>query len=161
MMKQSRYRKTPAETDEGQPRSHASRRENDAQETVDYSKVASAAFEHVNGEHYFLQKASTAELKRGAPESVTASNSRHSLVRPASFVTVDPARIDPHLVTLYHSDPLAAQQYRRLVVSLISLAAPRPSTRVLVTSAKHREGRTSVALNLAGALAQAKRRALV
>jgi Mrp family chromosome partitioning ATPase len=99
------------------------------------------------------------------PESSTVATVNPSGPPHSRFVTtlpiiLDPARVDPHLVTLCNSDPLATQQYERLVVSLISTAGTRPK-RLLVTSAKHGEGRTSVVLNLAGALANAKLRVLV
>ena len=100
-----------------------------------------------------------------APESpavttVSPSSRPHSRFLTTLPVTLDPTRIDPHLVTLCNSDPPAAQQYERLVVSLISNAGTRPK-RLLITSAKHGEGRTSVVLNLAGALAKANLRVLV
>ena len=100
-----------------------------------------------------------------APESstvatVSPSSPPHSRFITTLPITLDPTRIDSHLVTLCNSDPPAAQQYERLVVSLISTAGPRPK-RLLITSAKHGEGRTSVVLNLAGALAKANLRVLV
>ena len=113
-----------------------------------------------------LQRSSNRFEPEGmAPESspvTTVSPSRrpHSRFLTTLPVTLDPTRIDPHLVTLCNSDPPAAQQYERLVVSLISNAGTRPK-RLLITSAKHGEGRTSVVLNLAGALARANLRVLV
>lgn len=76
-------------------------------------------------------------------------------------VELDAARLDPHLVTLLESDPAAAEQYQRIASGLIAAAAEHPLKRVLIASALQGEGRTCVSLNLAGALAQARRRVLV
>ncbi len=77
-------------------------------------------------------------------------------------VTLDPDRMDPHLFTLQElPSPQAEQQYRRLAVNLITASARRQFKRILFASAHHGEGRTSVMLNLAGALARAKLRVLV
>src|SRR2546427_4394694 len=100
------------------------------------------------------------ELERRRPETVTAPR-EHSLSELVPAVTVDPARVDPHLVALHNSDPLAMRQYVRLVATLIALDTKKPSKRLLIGSARHGDGRTSVTLNLAGTLASAKRRVLV
>jgi Mrp family chromosome partitioning ATPase len=100
------------------------------------------------------------QLEHRRTEVVPASG-QHSLVELTPAVTLDPARVDPHLVSLRHSDPLAARQYLRLVTTLISLNTKRPSKRLLIGSVGHGDGRTSVTINLAGALASAKRRVLV
>jgi succinoglycan biosynthesis transport protein ExoP len=89
------------------------------------------------------------------------SSSQHAFLRTLPSITLDPARIDPHLVTLCDSDPLASQQYLKLVGSLMSFSGSRLPKRLLITSAKHGEGRTSVALNLAGALAKTNLQVLV
>lgn len=87
---------------------------------------------------------------------------RKVLVRPTRTVKLDPDRLASHLVTLQDLPmPEAEQQYRRLAINLISAAAERPFKRILFISAQHGEGRTSVMLNLAGALARAKLRVLV
>lgn len=82
-------------------------------------------------------------------------------VSPGREATVDAARIDPHLVVFYDFDPPAAEEYRKLAITLISAAADQPLRRVLIASAQHGEGRTCVTLNLACALAQAKKSVLV
>jgi len=107
-----------------------------------------------------LERTSSSELERRKTEMVAAS-SQHSLPEEPTAVTVDLARVDPHLVALNDSHPFATEQYLRLVATLISLNTRRPSKRLLIASARHGDGRTSVALNLAGALASAKRRVLV
>ena len=100
------------------------------------------------------------ELERRRPETVTAPD-QHSLSELVPNVTVDLAGVDPHLVALHNSDLFATRQYLRLVATLIALDTKRPSKRLLIGSARHGEGRTSVTLNLAGTLASAKRRVLV
>ncbi len=90
------------------------------------------------------------------------SSYRKALVRLGRTATLDPDRIDPHLITLQDlPSPEAEQQYRRLAINLITASARRQFKRVLFASAHHGEGRTSVMLNLAGALARAKLRVLV
>ena len=74
---------------------------------------------------------------------------------------LDPTRIDPHLISLSDLNPRAAKYYDQVAVSLISISYKRLLKRVLIASALHGEGRTSVALNLAGALARARQRVLV
>lgn len=74
---------------------------------------------------------------------------------------LDPTRIDPHLISLSDLNPRAAKYYDQVAVSLIAISYKRLLKRVLITSALHGEGRTSVALNLAGALARARQRVLV
>ena len=55
----------------------------------------------------------------------------------------------------------AIAPYNRLVISLISAAASRKLKRVLIASAQNGDGRTTVTLNLAAALARARQRVLV
>src|SRR5688572_7909270 len=68
--------------------------------------------------------------------TLSPSSPPHSRFVTTLPITLDPTRMDPHLVTLCNADPLAAQQYERLVVSLISTERTRPK-RLLITSAKH------------------------
>jgi Mrp family chromosome partitioning ATPase len=82
-------------------------------------------------------------------------------VMPLREVELELGRLDPHLIMLNECDPTAAEQYHRLAASLIAAAVERPLKRVLITSALHGDGRTCVTLNLAGALARAKRKVLV
>jgi capsular exopolysaccharide synthesis family protein len=82
-------------------------------------------------------------------------------LQPAQEVELTLARLDPHLVAIHELDPVAVGQFNRLAISLISGAAKRPLRKVLIASAHHGEGRTCVSLNLAAALARAKKRVLV
>lgn len=76
-------------------------------------------------------------------------------------VLLDPTRIDPHLIALSDFNPRAARYFDQVAVSLISVSYKRLCKRVLLASALPGEGRTCVALNLAGALARARQRVLV
>jgi len=119
------------------------------------------ALEQLSLERYSVEGLPTADLDYRKREALATSTHRHPTPGPVRSITLDPMRLNPHLVSLCDSHPQAAQQYGKLAVELISLAAKRASKRVLVTSAKHSEGRTSVLLNLAGALARAQLRVLV
>ena len=80
---------------------------------------------------------------------------------PAHEVELNPGRLDPRLVAFHDFNPQAIAPYNRLVVSLISAASSRELQRVLIASAQYGDGRTSVTLNLAAALARAGQRVLV
>jgi tyrosine-protein kinase len=85
----------------------------------------------------------------------------HQLTYPAREVDLMPGRLDPRLVAFRDFDPQAIAPYNRLAVSLISAATSRKLKRVLIASAQHGDGRTSVTLNLAAALARAGQSVLV
>jgi Mrp family chromosome partitioning ATPase len=80
---------------------------------------------------------------------------------PANEVDLRPKRIDPRLVAFNDFDPRDIAPYNRLVISLISAAASRKLKRVLIASPQYGDGRTTVTLNLAAALARARQRVLV
>ena len=80
---------------------------------------------------------------------------------PAYEVDLRPKRLDPRLVAFNDLDPRDIAPYNRLVISLISAAASRKLKRVLIASAQNGDGRTTVTLNLAAALARARQRVLV
>jgi len=86
---------------------------------------------------------------------------RRNLLKPNRELSVDPSRIASQLITFQSVQTDAAEEYNRLAVRLITAAAERPIKRVLVASAEHGDGRTSITLNLACALAKAQRRVLV
>jgi len=95
--------------------------------------------------------------KRADDEAV---NLRHTIY-PAHEVDLRPKRLDPRLVAFNDFDPHGIAPYNRLVISLISAAASRNLKRVLIASAQYGDGRTTVTLNLAAALARARQRVLV
>ncbi len=116
--------------------------------------------------HYSLETAQSLQ-QRQKTDAVTmrpVQSPAHSFDRQSERVRealLDPTRIDPHLISLSDLNPRAAKYYDQVAVSLIAISYKRLLKRVLITSALHGEGRTSVALNLAGALARARQRVLV
>jgi len=110
---------------------------------------------------YSLNTPTAAELERLQSKMDAAAFTRKNDARPAREVEVNVSRIDPHLVTFYDGDPRASAEYTKLAGSLIATAGARELKRLLVASARHGEGRTSVLLNLACALSHAKKRVLV
>jgi len=76
-------------------------------------------------------------------------------------VDLRPKRLDPRLVAFNDFDPHLIAPYNRLVISLISAAASRKLKRLLIASTQYGDGRTTVTLNLAAALARARQRVLV
>ncbi len=80
---------------------------------------------------------------------------------PAREAALTLSWLDPRLVLFQDFDPHTHAPYNRIAISLISGAASRNLQRVLITSAQYGEGRTSVTLNLAAALARARQRVLV
>jgi tyrosine-protein kinase len=82
-------------------------------------------------------------------------------IYPAREVALKPGRLDPRLVAFHDFDPQAIAPYNRLVISLITAASSRKLQRVLIASAQYGDGRTSVTLNLAAALARAGQRVMV
>ncbi|MBI1761375.1 MAG: AAA family ATPase [Acidobacteria bacterium] len=101
----------------------------------------------------------TGGLRRSTPEQLAAQ--LRQPVERVREVLLDPTRIDPHLIALSDFNPRAARYFDQVAVSLISVSYKRLCKRVLLASALPGEGRTCVALNLAGALARARQRVLV
>jgi Mrp family chromosome partitioning ATPase len=99
------------------------------------------------------------------PEALTrlygVSGSIRQSIYPAREVDLRPKRLDPRLVAFNDFDPREVAPYNRLVISMISAAASRKLKRVLIASAQYGDGRTTVTLNLAAALARARQRVLV
>jgi Mrp family chromosome partitioning ATPase len=82
-------------------------------------------------------------------------------IHPAREEALKPACLDQRLVAFHEFDPQTMAPYNRLASSLISGAVSQNLQRLLITSAQFGEGRTCVTLNLAAALARARRRVLV
>jgi Mrp family chromosome partitioning ATPase len=101
-------------------------------------------------------------LDQGVRQASSApALTRRSTALPTREATLDFSRIDPHLSAFFGNDRRASEQFNKLALTLISRAAERGFKRVLVASANHGEGRTTVTLNLACALARARQRVLV
>jgi Mrp family chromosome partitioning ATPase len=98
---------------------------------------------------------------KGARQESAGALTRRSAAQPTREATLDFSRLDPHLSAFFGNDRHATEQFNKLALTLISRAAERGFKRVLVASANHGEGRTTVTLNLACALARARQRVLV
>jgi Mrp family chromosome partitioning ATPase len=98
------------------------------------------------------------ERNRGNRVDDTASLVRQTIY-PAYEVDLRPKRLDPGLFAFNDFNPQDIAPYNRLVISLLSAAASRKLKRVLIASAQYGDGRTTVTLNLAAALARATARA--
>lgn len=115
-------------------------------------------FDFVN---YSLNAPDASEIEQHNKEMAAAQAARKLLVKPSTEVSIDLARIPPQLISFLAPNTSAVEEYNRLAVTLITAASDRPIKRVLLASAQHGEGRTSVMLNLACALARAQRRVLI
>jgi capsular exopolysaccharide synthesis family protein len=111
--------------------------------------------------NYSLNAADASEIEQRNRERAAQQAARQSLTQPAREVTLDLERISPHLTSFHDLHTSAAAEYNRLAITLMTTASERLIKRVLVASSQHGEGRTSVTLNLACALARAGRRVLV
>src|SRR5262249_13912875 len=110
---------------------------------------------------YSLNTPNAAELQRTQSELAAKARARRNLARPAHQAEVNVERIDPHLVAFYDCDPTADDEYNKLAGMIIGHARAKELKRLLITSARHGDGRTSVALNLASALGRANQRTLL
>ena len=110
---------------------------------------------------YSLGAPSILEKERMDKEAAEAALARRARVRSVRQIHVDPRHVDPHLIAFYNPDPQVLKQYDKLALSMVSKAAIENFKRVLVASARQGDGRTSVTLNLACALARAMKRVLV
>jgi capsular exopolysaccharide synthesis family protein len=110
---------------------------------------------------YSLNAFDAVEIEERNREMAAAQASRKLLTQPSREVTIDTTRIASQLTSFSNLDTDSAEEYNRLAVTLITTAGERPLKRVLVASAQHGDGRTSITLNLACALARAQRRVLV
>jgi capsular exopolysaccharide synthesis family protein len=108
---------------------------------------------------YSLNAQSTFERERTRREATAQALVRRSLAQPAREVILDSSRIDPHIAAYYA--PRATDHYNKIAMGLITAATGRKLKRVLIASADHGDGRTSVTLNLARALSRAGQRVLV
>jgi capsular exopolysaccharide synthesis family protein len=117
---------------------------------------ADAGFDFIR---YSLNAQSGFERERNRRERTAQALVRRSLAEPAREVILDQSRIDPHIAAYYA--PRATDHYNKMAMGLITAATGRKLKRILIASADHGDGRTSVTLNLARALARAGQRVLV
>jgi capsular exopolysaccharide synthesis family protein len=74
-------------------------------------------------------------------------------IDPCEIADVKSLTIEPHLVALTGSDALACERYRTLAVRIINAASRRRLKTIVITSAERGEGKSTVAINLAWAMA--------
>ena len=110
---------------------------------------------------YSLNASEASEVERLNNEMAAANAARKLLAQPAREVYIDPTRIGSQLISFLNMNTDAAEEYNKLAVKLMTTAGERPLKRVLVASAQHGDGRTSITLNLACSLARAQCRVLV
>jgi capsular exopolysaccharide synthesis family protein len=139
---------------EGRPAAWSSIAVEDARAGSSASNGANNGSRNADFIDYSLNALNAAEIDK-------RNEARESVIRPAREVTLDGSRIASPLTAFHNLNTDAAEEYNRLAVTLMTAAGDRPLRRVLVASAQHGEGRTSITLNLACALARAQRRVLV
>ena len=110
---------------------------------------------------YSLNASDSVEIERRNREEEADEAARKSMMQPAREMSIDVTRIGKQLISFQNDNTEAAEEYNRLAVRLITTAGERMLKRVLLASAEHGDGRTSITLNLACALARAQRRVLV
>ena len=110
---------------------------------------------------YSLDAPSLAEIQRINGERDLALESRMLMTRPSRTVELDQQRIDRRLTPCYESPARISDEFNRAAIALISAASEFPIKRVLVTAPDHGSGKTLTAINLAFALARARKRVLL
>lgn len=101
------------------------------------------------------------DAERKRLEAGHAPTSRAGFTLPERAITIGPEVVDRNLVSFQDSAPHVAEQYDKLAVSLVMAADESPLKRILIASPERGDGRTSVTLNLACALASVGQRVLI
>lgn len=73
---------------------------------------------------------------------------------PSEVFSVERLKVNPHLSLVTGADKTGAERYRTLAMNVLNLAEIRKLKTVLVSSAEAGEGKTTIAINIAWALAQ-------
>ncbi|HZS48346.1 MAG TPA: CpsD/CapB family tyrosine-protein kinase [Blastocatellia bacterium] len=117
--------------------------------------------DHVDFIRYSIEMPST--LERDHPIGDVATKPVDHIIdfRAENQAALEMTRIDPHLTAINEFEPAAADEFNKLAMRLIAASEEQPLKRILIASAEHGDGRTTVLLNLAAALARANRRVLV
>ncbi|MGH9761271.1 MAG: tyrosine-protein kinase family protein [Blastocatellia bacterium] len=110
---------------------------------------------------YSLEAPTLTEIHRTRKENEFAWESRSQMTQPSRSVELDQGRIDRRLTPSYESTARMSDEFNRAAIAMISAASERPIKKILVTSADHGSGKTLTAINLAFALARAKKRVLL
>jgi Mrp family chromosome partitioning ATPase len=93
--------------------------------------------------------------------AVTPGTFLEPLPAPARELQLDFANVEDHLTALRDEERRLSAPYEQLAAGVIAAAIRRSLRCVLIASAHHGEGRTTVTLNLAAALQRANQRVLV
>ena len=88
----------------------------------------------------------------------TATAPAPAFVEPREAIAVSKTTVAACLTAIRGEDREASERYRTLGMRLLNLAAKRKLKTVVVTSARDREGKSTVAINLAWAMAKAGER---
>jgi protein-tyrosine kinase len=107
------------------------------------------------------QRRGLATTDVAAPAAVAPGPFLEPLPAPAREFQLDVAHVDAHLSALRDEERTLCAPYEQLAAGVIAAAIRRPLRRVLIASAHHGEGRTTVTLNLAASLQRANQRVLV
>jgi len=110
---------------------------------------------------YSLEAPSLPEIHRIKREQDLASESRIQMTQVSRTVELDQRRLDRRLTPSYESPARISEEFNKAAIATISAASDCPIKRILVTSVNHGSGKTVTAINLAFALAKARKRVLL
>lgn len=140
-------------------------------EYPDMMSVASSVFEPAPGPEAIEESAPAvvaellAEIERGPEHRATSQASRQEKAPTAPFPSFPSIEVGvtsaSHLVFFSQPESLAAEKFRFLGVRLRQMRQNRTLKKVLITSTIPEEGKSLIAVNLAGVLARRKERVLL
>ncbi len=134
----------------------------DARGVVESSQSGPDPEPHVrSGQVHRAAQPRWGESERKRLEAGQAPSSRAAFTLPERAITIGPEVVDRNLVSFHDSATHVTEQYDKLAVGLVMAADEAPLKRVLIASPERGDGRTSVTLNLACALASVGQRVLV
>ena len=110
---------------------------------------------------YSLETPSLTEIHRIRKREELASDLRTQMARPSRTVELDQRRCDHRLTPSYECGSRISEEFNRAAIAMISAASEHPIKKVLITAADHGSGKTLTAINLAFALASARKRVLL
>ena len=110
---------------------------------------------------YSLETPSLTEIHRIRKREELASELRTQAALPSRAVELDQRRCDHRLTPSYECGSRISEEFNRAAIAMISAASEHPIKKVLITAADHGSGKTLTAINLAFALASARKRVLL
>ncbi|HKF56743.1 MAG TPA: CpsD/CapB family tyrosine-protein kinase [Blastocatellia bacterium] len=125
---------------------------------VDHRRSEGERFDFVP---YSLEAPTLTEIHRIRKNEEIALETRTVMTRPSRTVELDQRRCDYRLTPSYECGSRISDEFNRAAVAMISAAAECPIKKVLITAADHGSGKTLTAINLAFALASARKRVLL